>query len=200
MSALAPESLYIANVALAQRHYLGPTRRGFALSGDAGVLVFALPTSRRLPCDGTWLEVSRWCLAAGHNAGSRQWAEAARWLRANRPEVSTVVSYSDPSAGHTGALYRACNWLWAPTWHRLVPPPSGNGAWAQGEDESVKDRWVYPLALDPRRELLLGLEDSYERRFPGAGYREPRARKGLPVTGSGGGDYGTHGRAARVPR
>ena len=37
--------------------------------------------------------------------------------------VSTVVSYSDPSAGHTGSLYRACNWIWAPTWLRLRPPP-----------------------------------------------------------------------------
>jgi hypothetical protein len=68
----------------------------------------------------------------------------------------TLVSYSDPSAGHTGSLYRACNWTWAPTWHRLRPPPTGNGNWGGGKSQAVKDRWVFHVARkDPARAGLV---------------------------------------------
>lgn len=164
----------ITNVAavaayLDQNHYLGRARRGFAWSDEYGVLVLANPTSRHLPTD--WLELTRWCLVGTPNGGSRQWARVSRWLRRERPEVSTVVSYSDPSQGHTGALYKACNWRHAPTWHRLRPPPSGNGAWIAGVQESVKDRWVFVLRPDPRRGLILAVRDSALADHPAA-YRE----------------------------
>lgn len=145
---------------LDQNHYLGATGRGFAWSDEFGVLVLAKPTARRLPQDGTWLELVRWCLVGTKNGGSRQWSFVSRWLRGNLPEVTTVVSYSDPSAGHTGALYRACNWQWAPTWHRLRPPPSGNGHWKSGQPQSVKDRWVYCLRADERRAEILRVKDA----------------------------------------
>jgi hypothetical protein len=61
-------------------HYLGRTARGFAWSDEYGVIVLAPPTSRRLPRE--WLELSRWCLTGEPNAGSRQWAAVARYLRA----------------------------------------------------------------------------------------------------------------------
>jgi hypothetical protein len=83
-----------------------------------------------------------------------------RWMRTHRPEITTLVSYSDPSQGHTGALYKACNWSWRPTWHRLRPPPSGNGEWTQGQQQHVKDRWVFELAPDERRLDLLAIKDS----------------------------------------
>ena len=152
---------------LASAHYLGPVRNGriaFA-QWSAGIMVAAqvwkLPTSRRLPNDGTWLELSRWCLTtdAGQNAGSRQHAFAVKWIRTNMPTVTTLVSYSDPSQGHTGSLYKACNWEWAPTWHRLRPPPSGNGRWAPGAPQSVKDRWVFHVRNDPRCAELLRVND-----------------------------------------
>jgi hypothetical protein len=145
---------------LDQRHYLGATGRGWAWSDEYGVLVLAKPTARYLPQDGTWLELVRWCLEGVPNGGSRQWSQVARYLRAELPEVTTVVSYSDPSVGHTGALYKACNWKWAPTWHRLRPPPTGNGSWKDGEMQSVKDRWVFELRRDPRREELLSVKDA----------------------------------------
>lgn len=144
---------------LNELHYLGATGRGFGWSDEYGVLVLAKPTSRRLPQDGTWLELVRWCLVGTPNGGSRQWARVARWLRSERRDVTTVVSYSDPSAGHTGALYKACNWTWAPTWHRLFPPPSGNGSWKDGAAQSVKDRWVYELQPDSRRASILSVKD-----------------------------------------
>lgn len=153
-------------------HYLGRAERGWAWSDEFGVMVFANPTARALPTD--WLELIRWCLVGVPNGGSQQWARVRRWFAAERPEITTVVSYSDPSQGHTGALYRACNWMWAPTWHRLRPPPSGNGSWPNGEQQSVKDRWVFPLRRDPRREAALRVNDNALRvRFPDAEYRDP---------------------------
>jgi hypothetical protein len=139
-------------------HYLGPTVRGFCWSDELGVCVLAKPTSRRLPQDGTWLELVRWCLAGEKNGGSRQWSRVAKALREDLAAVTTIVSYSDPSIGHTGALYKACNWKWAPTWHRLKPPPTGNGSWKRGKQQAVKDRWTFSLRPDPRRDNLLSVK------------------------------------------
>lgn len=144
---------------LARNHYLGPVARGFAWSDEYGVLVLAKPTSRRLPQDGTWLELVRWCLVGVPNGGSRQWSAVRRVLLAEFPQVTTVVSYSDPSQGHTGSLYKACSWNWRPTWHRLRPPPTGNGSWGNGEQQSVKDRWVCQLRRDARRNQILSVKD-----------------------------------------
>jgi hypothetical protein len=134
--------------------------------------VLAAPTSRHLP--GDWLELSRWCLVGTPNGGSRQWSAVARWLRTNRPGVTTVVSYSDPAAGHTGALYKACNWIWAPTWHRLRPPPTGGGRWSTNRpQQEPKDRWIFPLQPDPRREKVLAVNDESLRRRGCPSYVEP---------------------------
>lgn len=139
---------------LTDNHYLGPIDRGVAWRDEYGCIIIGPPTSRRLPLH--WIELIRWCLVRREkNDGSRQWAAFVRALRKMRPDISTVVSYSDPSQGHTGALYRACNWWWAPTWHRLRPPPSGNGAWSEGINETVKDRWVFALTADPQRQDIL---------------------------------------------
>jgi hypothetical protein len=163
---------------LRERHYLGPARRGWAWSDEFGVMVFANPTSRRLP-HATWLELTRWCIVGGKNAGSQQWAAVKRYLLTECPDVTTVVSYSDPSVGHTGALYRACGWLAAPTWMSLRPPPSAGGSWDGVTVQAVKDRWVYPLRRDDGRAEVLAVQDeALVLRFPGAGYREPRWRRG----------------------
>jgi len=161
----------LLNAELTANHYLGPAVRGWGWADEFGCMVIARPTSRQLPRH--WLEVTRWCLSGERNGGSRQWARVRRWLRHAFPECTTVVSYSDPSAGHTGALYRACNWWWAPTWHRIVPPPTGNGAWGAGAGQSVKDRWIFPLRHDRERVSILRLEGSYIARFPWAEYCEP---------------------------
>lgn len=174
---------------LDSNHYLGAARRGFAWSDEFGVMVLGSPASRSLPHD-RWIELTRWCLNGTKNGGSQQWARVWRWLYENRPDITTVVSYSDPGVGHTGALYRACNWLWAPTWLRLRPPPSGNGSWQKGKVEAVKDRWVFPLRADDEREGILQVNDTaLKKRMPEAEYREPRFKRGRPVTGTGGGQY-----------
>jgi hypothetical protein len=179
---LAPSWTTTARVAdlLYDHHYLGPIKRGHAwVRREFGAICVAPPTSRRLP--GTWLELTRWCITSEEkNAGSRMWAAFVRDARQRWPEITTIVSYSDPSVGHTGALYRACNWWWAPTWHRLRPPPSGNGNW-NNRQQSVKDRWVFPLQRDAARAGLLVAQDAgVLKRMPWGRYAEP-----------GGADYKT---------
>lgn len=156
------------NPLLASSHYLGPLKSGsLILVGEVGRSVVAgqvwrSPTSRHLPADGTWLELSRWVLtpSAGDNAGSRFHAAAVRIIRHHLRQVTTLVSYSDPSVGHTGALYRACNWQWAPVWHRLRTPPTGQGSWGNSVTQAAKDRWVYPVRRDGRRDALLCVNDA----------------------------------------
>jgi hypothetical protein len=169
-----PATLAEVNPLLAAMHYLGPisaARYVYAGLLDCVVvaaMVWRWPTARYLPNDGTWLELSRWCLTpeAGLNAGSRMHGRVVRDLRRRAPHVTTLVSYSDPSQGHTGALYKACNWRWAPTWHRLRPPPSGNGSWS-GRQQAVKDRWVFELRRDSRRaEVLAVKDDAIARTWP----------------------------------
>lgn len=161
--AWGPGSLDEANDLLRRQHYLGPLYSGgcelvFVGRRDGEVVACQLwkrPTSRRLPNDGSWLELSRWCLTprAGVNAGSRCHRAVLPLLR--DATARTLISYSDPSAGHTGSLYRACNWLWAPTWLRLRPPPGGHGAWTKGKPESIKDRWVFHVTKrDAARSIL----------------------------------------------
>jgi hypothetical protein len=188
-----PESPICSPASIAQvldrNHYLGAAKRGFAWSDEFGVMVLGNPASRSLPHD-RWLELTRWCLNGTPNGGSQQWRAVSRWLYENRPEITTVVSYSDPGVGHTGALYRACNWLWAPTWLRLRLPPSGNGSWQQGKVETVKDRWVFPLRADDERATILKVKDAaLRKRMPEAEYREPKIRRGRVVRGTGGGAY-----------
>lgn len=185
MSSIRPvRSTYLM---LSEHHYLGPTKTAdFAWVDGSGCIVFAKPRSRNVP--GQWLELVRWCLLVP-GGGSRQWSAFVRWAKVNLPEVTTFVSYSDPSQGHTGSLYRACGWLWAPTWHRLRPPPSGNGNWGTGQ-QAVKDRWIFPLTRDANRAAALAIKDAaVTKRMPWAEYREPHWQRGRFNAATGGGDY-----------
>ncbi len=164
----------LSDAAAKRMHYLGASKRSrLEYADEFGWVTFSNPTSRRLPSD--WLELNRWILKGQKNGGSQQWRRIVAWLREVAPTCTTVVSYSDPSVGHTGALYRACNFIGAPTWHALVPPPTGNGT-RGGKRQGVKMRWVYPLRPDPRRASMLALEESYRLRFPGRSYAEPKKR------------------------
>lgn len=160
-----------ANDLLRDHHYLGPVDWGrlvicqWAGGEVVGAMVWRQPTSRRLPSDGSWLELSRWCLtpAGGQNAGSRMHRYAVETIRRLFPQVTTLVSYSDPSIGHTGSLYRACNWRWRPTWVQLKPPPSGGGSWDGVTRQEPKARWVFEVRRDAKREDFLRLDPHYQR-------------------------------------
>ncbi len=158
-------------------HYLGSkgARSRLLVELPGAVLTFSGPSSRRLPTD--WLELSRWCIVEG--IGSQIWRAALPAVRAAFPLATTVVSYSDPSVGHDGALYRASGWIWAPTWHVLRPPPTGAGI-RGGKRQAAKHRWIYPLAPDETRSLFLTVNDAaLIRRFPYAEFREPTWRRGV---------------------
>ncbi len=149
---------------LARAHYLGPLGAGsdrVVIAGEkdgrlVACSVWKNPTARMLPNDGRWFELARWCLtpAAGSNAGSRMHRYSLPFLR--RAGALTLLSYSDPSVGHTGALYRAANWIWAPQWQRLRPPPTRGGTWDGITVQEPKDRWVFHVTRrDPRRQQLV---------------------------------------------
>lgn len=175
-------------------HYLGEIG-GARYEDEHGVIVCGSPSSRHIP--RAWVELKRWCILrpAQRNAGTRMWAGAKRWIRLRYPQSTTVVSYSDPEVGHDGALYRACGWLWAPTWQRLRPPPTAGGSWDGKTPSSVKDRWVFPLPPDAEREARLAVNDaSIARRMPWASYTEPKWRRGVPH--GGGADFARWNREA----
>jgi hypothetical protein len=148
------------NPLLSTEHYLGPAAAarycfaGWHQDELVACQVWRWPTARMLPSDGSWLELSRWCLTpeAGPNAGSRMMGWVARWLRRHAPDVlTTLVSYSDPEHGHSGGLYKASGWQYRPTHIGArydvdgIGFPSGNGSWNGTTRASSKHRWVYEL-------------------------------------------------------
>jgi hypothetical protein len=75
------------------------------------VAIWTNPTSPKLP-QLTWLMLSRWAIApeAPKNTGTRMESWMVRDIRRRFPDVTTLVSYSDPDT-HDGSIYRACNWV-----------------------------------------------------------------------------------------
>jgi hypothetical protein len=102
------------------RHYLGKwpgvcvlllaMRRGLE---TLGAVVFALPPKETSVRYGgqTW-ELARLWIDDSVPANSETWflGKAVRYVRAHHPEVRALVSYADPSANHSGTIYRAANW------------------------------------------------------------------------------------------
>jgi hypothetical protein len=84
-----------------------------------------------------------------------------RELRLRFPDATTHRQLFGPiRQSHDGALYRACNWWWAPTWHRLqAAAEQATAQWTEGEHESVKDRWVFALQA-----TILGGSNCWSRR------------------------------------
>jgi hypothetical protein len=148
------------NPLLGSHHYLGPvTAARYCFAGWSDDLLVACqvwrwPTARMLPSDGSWLELSRWCMSpsAPKNAGSMMMSFVRKWLRRNAIGVRVLVSYSDPSYGHTGALYKASGWAYNPTHHGQrydvtgVGYPSGHGSWDGATVQSPKHRWTMEVA------------------------------------------------------
>jgi hypothetical protein len=176
---------------LDENHYLGKRggRSAFALRNEHGVAVFSKsPQAAPLPRD--WHELSRWCLTPkSKNAGSQQWSQIRRWLLGNT-KATTVVSYSDPSR-HDGALYRAAGWLWAPSGQFVLKTLSLSGERYPEKPYTDKNRWIYPLRPDPRRQGALTIRHPWL--YNHADYKflcdwvEPRWKRGRPT--GGGKDY-----------
>lgn len=118
---IAPASRYEAEP-LVRAHYLkrwpgvtvatlGMWRGPFLV----GVIVFALPpreTMKRYRVKLAW-ELARLYIMDTEPFNSETWfmAKAIKWVRMTFPAVEVLVSYADPSAGHSGVIYRAANWV-----------------------------------------------------------------------------------------
>lgn len=83
--------------------------------GYIGVIVFALPpreTAKRYGVTVAW-ELARLFIEDGTPKNTETWfmARAIAYVKRARPEVEILISYADPSAGHSGTIYRAGNWI-----------------------------------------------------------------------------------------
>ena len=79
-----------------------------------GVVVFALPpreTMKRYGVRVAW-ELARLYILDSEPFNSETWfmSKAIKWVRIAFPTVDLLVSYADPSAGHSGVIYKAANW------------------------------------------------------------------------------------------
>lgn len=106
---------------LVKSHYLGRwpgvvvLRLGlFDGEEPIGVIVFALPpreTNKRY--SATMWELARLFIIDDTPKNTETWfiARAIKYIKAHRLDVDGLVSYADPSVGHSGTIYRAGNWI-----------------------------------------------------------------------------------------
>lgn len=103
-----------------QSHYLQkrPAIVLLALAAYEGVsrigcLLFSAPPREIEKRYGgkTW-ELARLYLLDRVPRNAETWfiGKAVRFVKQNHPDVRHLVSYADPSAGHSGTIYRASNW------------------------------------------------------------------------------------------
>jgi hypothetical protein len=81
-------------------------------SRPVGVLTFSeAPTQTSKRYGGLTLELSRLYLhdEAPKNSESRFVGFGLRYVRKTMPNVRFIVSYADPSVGHSGVIYQATN-------------------------------------------------------------------------------------------
>jgi len=79
-----------------------------------GVIVFALPPRETAKRYGgvTWELARLWiCDSVPKNGETYFIGRAVRYIKQHHKAVRVLVSYADPSAGHSGVIYRAANWL-----------------------------------------------------------------------------------------
>jgi len=98
-------------------HYLGYAPRCmkfnlgvFVDSEIIGVMMFGHPIARLEDQEHT-LELTRMFLFdSPKNSESRALSLAEKWIKANKPEITRLIAYSDTNQGHNGTIYRAANW------------------------------------------------------------------------------------------
>jgi hypothetical protein len=106
--------------AMIKRHYIGKWPGVCVLvlamrcgTKALGMVVFALPPQETVRRYGgiTW-ELARLWIDDSVPQNAETWliAKAVRHIRRKHPSVEVLVSYADPSAGHSGGVYRAANW------------------------------------------------------------------------------------------
>ena len=103
---------------LKERHYLRSAPPGFVHVLEVcegreriGAMILGCPASRKIDCDRV-LELNRMFLVdeAPKNSESQALSLMRRHVRTWLPTIRLLVSYSDPSVGHSGAIYEADGW------------------------------------------------------------------------------------------
>jgi hypothetical protein len=78
-----------------------------------GCIVYAAPPRESDKRYGgkTW-ELARLYLLDEVPKNAETWliGRSVRYIRQNHPDVEVLVSYADPSVGHSGTIYKAANW------------------------------------------------------------------------------------------
>lgn len=76
------------------------------------VIYSAPPIQTEVRYGGKTWELSRLYLLDAVPKNGETWliSKSVRYIARNHREVSCLVSYADPSAGHTGTIYKAANW------------------------------------------------------------------------------------------
>lgn len=101
-----------------QRHYTRTAPPGYRVALEfvdgkerVGAMLLGRPTSRQLDVE-LWVELTRMVFVdeAQRNSESQALSMMRRWVRVWMPEVKGLLAYADPSAGHTGTVYRADGW------------------------------------------------------------------------------------------
>jgi hypothetical protein len=104
------------------------------------VAIWSNPAARNLP-QQTWLELRRLAIGPEAPRMTASWmlGQMVRFIRKQRPEIETLVSYQDTEV-HTGTIYMASGWK--PT----VVNEDGN--WnrpgrlrPKAQSEAAKQRW-----------------------------------------------------------
>lgn len=108
-----------------------------------GAIVFSMPSRQNIKVEGVkeLLELSRLFIIDGTPKNTESWfiAKALNWLKVNS-KVEAVVSYADTTEGHSGAIYKACNF-------ELVGVTRPNFHYETAEGERIHKRQVWNRAL-----------------------------------------------------
>ena len=78
-----------------------------------GTSVFALPpTQANVRYGGETWELARLWISDNIPCNAESWmiAQSIRHVASSHPKVAYLLSYADPSVGHSGGIYRASNW------------------------------------------------------------------------------------------
>ncbi len=113
------------NVLLTAWHYLGPVIGIIAAYGHhEGCCVFTNCRSRHYAKNACVpvLELARMVGIDNHIwAMSSLMSQSVKQLRHDFPEVRRLVTFADPTVGHSGNVYRSANWI-----DEGLVPPAGN--------------------------------------------------------------------------
>lgn len=96
---------------------------------------------------GEVTELLRVAMRSHKTEVSRMLAIALRFIKKDFPHIKVVVSYTDPSVGHTGGVYKAGNWFF------VGETPPDRQYWIEDRKEWVHSRTINNLSKTERARI-----------------------------------------------